>query len=49
MRVGRTDNMNTGSVVCRFTYNVLPGINTGDSEHATDELEIATDGWDQEK
>ena len=47
--VGRTDNVNTGSVIRRFTYDVLPGINTGDSEHATDELELGTDGWDQEK
>ena len=43
------DNVSTGNAVRRFTYDVPPGINTGNNDHATDELEHATDGWDQEK
>ena len=41
--------MSTGNAVSRFTYDVLAGINTGDIERATDELERAKDIQDQEK
>ena len=47
--VGRTAYVSTGNEVRRFTYDVLPGNNTGDREHVTDELERATDGRDLEK
>ena len=47
--VGRTGDVSTGNGVRRFTYDVLPGIDTGDNERATVELGRATDGWDQEK
>ena len=47
--VGRTGDVSTGNEVRRFTYDVLPGIDTGDNERATVELGRATDGWDQEK
>ena len=44
--VWRTGDVITGNEKRSFTYDVPPGIEAGDEDHATVDLGRVTDGWD---